>query len=94
MGSALRGRLEETVLDKAIETLGRKNEMVEEADAEELARFLEPLRDIHVLGRGFETAGGVVVSDDHRAGPVHEGVGKDFPRVDDRLIPLVVDLLE
>lgn len=72
------------MLHETVIALPRKDQVVEKGDPEDLPRLLEPAGDFHVLRRGLEAARGVVVADDDGAGAVDDGIGEDFPGVDDR----------
>ena len=74
------------MFDEAVIALTREDEVVEEADAEELACFREALGDLEVFWGRFEPARRMVVPDDDRAGPVLEGIGKDLTGMDYRAV--------
>ena len=59
--------------------------MIEECDAEELARLGDPSREGPVFGARRGIAARVVVNDDQASGVQENGTFEDFPGVDDRV---------
>ncbi len=56
--------------------------MIQHGDAEGCAGFFKLLGDGEILFAWLHVAGGVVVGQDNRRGPVCNGIGKNFARVD------------
>ena len=71
------------MLDEAVEALAREDEVVEEGYAEGVGGLLEPGGDVPIFGARVEAPRGMVVGDDHSAGPIGDGVGEDFPGMHD-----------
>lgn len=67
---------------KTVVAFTRHNDVVQNADAENLCRFGQLLVDFQVGGAGLKVAGWVVVGKDDGGGTVGDYIGEDFARVD------------
>ncbi len=76
--------LKELLVSERTEAVVADHDVVEDADADDLAGPLEPSRDRAVLGRRVRVARRVVVDEDQRRGVRKDRGLEDLPRVNER----------
>ena len=71
------------MLHEAIISVLAEDEMIQERDSQNIARFPQPFRYIDIFLRRLDVPRRVIMGNDYGAGPISDRVGKDFPWMHD-----------
>ena len=80
-----KGRYQPMFYEAIISVLA-EDEMIQERDSQDIARFPQSLRYVDIFLRRLDIPRWVIVGNDNGAGPVRDWIGKNLSWMDDRLV--------